>query len=100
MLVELSKELNKPVCVCPRCKWEQELWREYVVSPWVFNPIAKAKRDKTMWEISPSWCSDCEVFNDCACGKKAVLTDNMECGGHNPCEEHLLAYETKGQSWL
>ena len=99
MVIELSKELSKPVCRCPRCEWEQALWKEYVASPWLFDPVAKAKRDKAMYEISPGWCQQCEVFNDCACGKRAALTDKLECQGYNPCEEHLLAkeaWEAKG----
>ena len=99
MVIELSKELSKPVCRCPRCEWEQALWKEYVASPWLFDPVAKAKRDKAMYEISPGWCQQCEVFNDCACGERATLTDNMECGGYNPCEKHLLAHKAWQAKW-
>lgn len=89
LVVNLAQELSKPKCQCSRCEWEQEAWQDYTKRPWVYNPIAKAERDTAMREISPSWCSECEVFNDCECGKVAAFTgEPLLCGGFNPCEEH------------
>jgi hypothetical protein len=65
----------------------------------LFDPVAKAERDKAMYEISPGWCQECEVFSDCACGKRAALTDNIGCGSYNPCEEHLLAHKAWQAKW-
>lgn len=93
MLVDVSNELSKPVCQCSRCESEREAWQEWTKRPWLFSRVAKAQRDAAMYAISPGWCSECEVFNDCACGETAALTDRMECGSWNPCEEHIPAHK-------